>query len=425
MKSFLTVYLGCKVNHYECSAIRTLLLYKGLIEDFSNPDVVIINTCSVTSTADQKSRQIIRRYRKKFPHSILVVMGCYSQINHQFIIEELNADIVIGTSNRNKIHDYLLEFENNHQKIDATDDKPRLFCEYEELKESACSENVRAYLKIQDGCDNFCSYCLIPFTRGKSRSRSYFDIIKEAKFLIKQGYKEIVVTGIDVGSYGKDLKENISFSSLIEELLKLDGLNRLRISSIEASQIDEKLISLFSKYPNLAKHLHIPLQSGSNTVLERMNRKYVTEDFYQKIQLIHSSVDNIALTTDVIVGFPGETEEEFLETFNFIKKCNFSMVHVFPFSSRKGTKASLLKNQISPDIKNDRVHKLLDLSNYLYRQFVDKNINQKQLVLIEQYLKDEQKLIGHTSNYIEVKIPETKDLSGEFIEIVLNSKILS
>lgn len=423
MKSFLTIYLGCKVNHYECSAIRTLLLYKGLFESTSNPDVVIINTCSVTMTADQKSRQYIRRYRKKFPNSILVVMGCYAQMNHQFILNELDADIVVGTNNRNKIYDYLKQYEANHIKIDGTEDKTRLFCEYEELNESACSENVRAYLKIQDGCDNFCSYCLIPFTRGKSRSRNIFDIIKEAKFLISQGYKEIVVTGIDVGSYGKDLKDG-SFSSLIEDLLKLDGMKRLRISSLEMSQIDDKLLSLFSLYPNLAKHLHIPLQSGSNTVLERMNRKYNTEDFYKTINKIKNSVKNIALTTDVIVGFPQESEEEFQETYNFIKKCGFSTIHVFPYSIRKGTKAASFKNQIDAKIKDYRVHELLDLSTKLYKEFIKENLNSKQTVLIERYIKEDKIAIGHTSNYIEIKINSEKDITGQFIDVQLTDGLL-
>lgn len=423
MKSFLTIYLGCKVNHYECSAIRTLLLYKGLFESTSNPDVVIINTCSVTMTADQKSRQYIRRYRKKFPNSILFVMGCYAQMNHQFILNELDADIVVGTNNRNKIYDYLKQYEANHIKIDGTEDKTRLFCEYEELNESACSENVRAYLKIQDGCDNFCSYCLIPFTRGKSRSRNIFDIIKEAKFLISQGYKEIVVTGIDVGSYGKDLKDG-SFSSLIEDLLKLDGMKRLRISSLEMSQIDDKLLSLFSLYPNLAKHLHIPLQSGSNTVLERMNRKYNTEDFYKTINKIKNSVKNIALTTDVIVGFPQESEEEFKETYNFIKKCGFSTIHVFPYSIRKGTKAASFKNQIDAKIKDYRVHELLDLSTNLYKEFIKENLNSEQTVLIERYIKEDKIAIGHTSNYIEIKINSEKDITGQFVDVQLTDGLL-
>lgn len=423
MKSFLTIYLGCKVNHYECSAIRTLLLYKGLVEDEKNPDVIIINTCSVTSTADQKSRQFIRRYRKKFINSIVVVMGCYAQMNHEFILNELDADIVLGTSNRNKIYNYLLEFETNHQKIDATEEKTRLFCEYEELNESACSENVRAYLKIQDGCDNFCSYCLIPFTRGKSRSRNHFEIIKEAKYLISQGYKEIVITGIDVGSYGKDLTD-ISFSTLIEELLKLNGLKRLRISSIEMSQVDNKLISLFSKYPNLAKHLHIPLQSGSNTVLERMNRKYNVEEFFNKIKLIKDNIENIAITTDVIVGFPLESDIEFKETYDFIKKCNFSTVHVFPYSLRKGTKAAQYKNQVDPNEKNKRVHALIELSNELLNNFIQDNLETEQSVLIEQYLKEEKIAIGHTSNYIETKIKSDKDVTGEFINISFDKSFI-
>ncbi len=321
MKTFTTISLGCKVNSYEISALTMRLKELGYKEDSINPDVAIINTCSVTSTADQKSRQHIRKLINNYPNAVVVVMGCYSQGQHKFIKDEIKANIITGTSNRNKLVE-LIESYQKGQQIDITSDNPRSFS-YEELGITNHSENVRAYLKIQDGCDNFCSYCLIPYRRGKSRSRSHESILQEAKSLVENGYQEIVLTGIHVGGYGKDL-ENDSFSALVEDLLNVKELYRLRISSIEESEIDEKLIELINNRDNLANHFHIPLQAGSDTVLKRMNRKYNKAQFLSKIKLIREACPEVAITTDVIVGFPGETDEEFEETYNFIKECDFN-----------------------------------------------------------------------------------------------------
>ena len=249
---FKCLSLGCKVNSYECSALSSLLLSKGYLEDKTNPDIVIINTCSVTATADQKSRQHIRKIRKDYPNAICIVMGCYSQGNYEFISKEIDAHIIVGTSNRDKIPQYIEQYLKDKKQIVDVDDKPRFF-KYEELGVTSYSENVRAYLKIQDGCDNFCSYCLIPYRRGKMRSREKDNVIAEAKYLISQGYQEIVLTGIHVGGYGRDLL-NVTFSDLVEELLSLPGLYSLRISSIEESEIDDKLISLLGSSNQLAKN---------------------------------------------------------------------------------------------------------------------------------------------------------------------------
>ncbi len=413
MKTYTTISLGCKVNAYEISALTSRLHELGYKEDKINPDVAIINTCSVTATADQKSRQHIRKLINNYPNAIVVVMGCYSQGHHDFIEKEIKPHIITGTSNRDKIISLIEEYEISRTPIDDTEDNPRLF-KYEELGTTTHFENVRAYLKIQDGCDNFCSYCLIPYRRGKARDRDRLDILKEAQLIVEQGYQEIVLTGIHVGGYGKNQEYN--FSHLVRDLLDIKGLYRLRISSVEESEIDEELIELINSRNNLAAHFHIPLQSGSDTVLKRMNRKYNTEQFYQKIKSIKEACPNVTLTTDVIVGFPGESEEEFKETYEFIKKCGFHMLHVFPFSSREGTVASKMPNQIDPRIKKQRVLRLIELSNSLWDKYQDQFVEQEVEVLVEQYDEKNKVNIGHTSNYLEVKIPSNKSEVGCIIK---------
>lgn len=406
--------LGCKVNSYECNALSSLLKQKGYKEDKNNPDVIIINTCSVTATADQKSRQHIRKFKNNYPSAIIVVMGCYAQGHAKFIFDDIKPDILVGTSNRNRIPELIDRYVLDKKPIFEVEDNPRLF-KYEEFAITSCSENIRSYLKIQDGCDNFCSYCLIPYVRGRSRSRSFDSIINEAKELVKIGYQEIVLSGIHVGGYGKDL-DNMSFSKLVKELLDIDGLYRLRISSIEESEIDDELIRLINTKDNLAKHLHIPLQSGAKATLKAMNRKYTKEEFLNKIKHIKNACPDIALTTDVIVGFPGESDEDFLETYDFIKECEFNMLHVFPFSAREKTLAFKLPNQISPDIKKQRVSKLLKLSDKLWNSYCDKFISKEVSVLVEQYDEINNVNIGHTSNYLEVKIPSETSCVGKIIK---------
>ena len=413
MKSYVAISLGCKVNSYEVSALTMRLQELGYVEDKINPTVAIINTCSVTATADQKSRQHIRKLINNYPNALVVVMGCYSQGQHEFISKEIKPNIITGTSNRDKLVTLIENYSGG--VIDITEANPRLY-QYEELGITNHSENVRAYLKIEDGCDNFCSYCLIPYRRGKARSRNHNQIIKEATSLVENGYQEIVLTGIHVGGYGKDLK-NDSFSSLVEDLLNVKDLYRLRISSIEESEIDENLIKLINERDNLANHFHIPLQSGSDTVLKRMNRKYNCEQFLSKIELIKKACPNVALTTDVITGFPGETEEEFLETYEFIKKCGFNMLHVFPYSSREGTVASKMPNQIDPRIKKERALRLIELSNELWDKYTDNFVGKEVEVLIEQYDEKNHINIGHTSNYLEVKIPNSENSVGKIIKV--------
>ena len=413
MKSYTTISLGCKVNSYEISALTMRLQELGYVEDKVNPTVAIINTCSVTATADQKSRQHIRKLLNNYPNAIVVVMGCYSQGHHDFIKNEIKPHIITGTSNRDKLVE-LIENYSKQAPIDITENNPRLY-QYEELGITNHSENVRAYLKIEDGCDNFCSYCLIPYRRGRARSRNHEEVIKEATSLVKNGYQEIVLTGIHVGGYGKDL-DNYTFSKLVKELLDIKDLYRLRISSIEESEIDNDLIELINTKDNLANHFHIPLQSGCDTVLKRMNRKYTCEQFLNKLKLIKEACPNVALTTDVIVGFPGETDEEFEQTYKFIQECGFNMLHVFPFSSREGTIAARMPNQIDPRIKKERTLRLIELSNRLWNEYTNKFVGKEVEVLIEQYDEKNHLNIGHTSNYLEVKIPDLENKVGKIIK---------
>ncbi len=420
MKTFTTYNLGCKVNAYELSAISSLLLKEGFVEDNANPDVVIINTCSVTATADQKSRQHIRKMQKLFPNAVIAVMGCYAQGNYKFIEEEIKPTILLGTSHRRDVVDLVKKALINKEKYTVIEENTRNF-EYEELGITSYTENVRAFLKIQDGCNNFCTYCIVPFRRGKMRSRKKENVINEAKYLVEHGYQEIVLSGIHVGGYGQDL-ENCSFSSLVEELSNIEGLKSLRISSIEESEIDDKLIELIQKNDNLAKHLHIPLQSGSNHVLKMMGRKYTREQFIERIKQIKALVPDVMISGDVIVGFPQESEQDFMDSYSLCKEC-FDMLHVFPYSMRPGTAAARMDGQISPEVKKERSKKLLELNDRLYQKYANRFIGQDVTVLIEKYDEKQQAFIGHTSNYLEVKILKESRV-GEYKTVKLQKSMI-
>lgn len=398
------ISLGCKVNSYESSALKDLFL----LNSFSDKDeIIIINTCSVTAVADQKSRQIIRRERRNNPKAIIVVMGCYSQLNGEFVSSNLGADVVVGTSNRNKIVDHVKTFLKERKPIIDVEEDSRKF-KYESFGVFSMPLTTRAYIKIEDGCNNFCSYCTIPYTRGRARSRDKEEIISEITHLIGKGYLEFVITGIHTAHYGIDLKD-VTFSSLVEEITNIKGLYRLRISSIEESEIDDHFISLLKDKECIANHLHMPLQSGSPSVLKRMRRKYNVDDFIKKIEKIRSVRPDIAITTDVIVGFPGESEEEFLETVNFIKRVNFAELHVFPFSCRKGTPAYDMPNQISPEVKTKRVNELIELSKSLKKAYREKFIGKELEIIVEEKDKKTGKYKGHSSNYLllEDDLPES------------------
>ena len=414
---FKVFSLGCKVNSYECSALASKLISLGYTQVDKNPDVIIINTCSVTATADQKSRQHIRKFMKIYPNAISVVMGCYSQGNYKYIEEEIKPNILIGTKYRSSIPDFINYYLSTKQNIVKVDEDTRKYA-YEELGITSYTENVRAYLKIQDGCNNFCTYCIIPYRRGQMRSRKLENVIEEAKYLISQGYKEIILTGIHVGGYGQD-NHGTTFAELVDELSSLEGLSSLRISSIEASEIDSRLIDLIKNRSNIAKHLHIPLQAGSDEILRRMNRKYTSSEFVEKIKLIRKEIPDVGITTDIIVGFPGETNKDFEDTCRVAKEC-FNQIHVFPYSAREGTPAARFPNQVSPQVKSSRVSVLMGISNELHNAFKEKMVGKTMKVLIEKYDEENDINYGKLTNYVEI---ELKGLLSNQVGKEINVKI--
>lgn len=420
IKRFFVDYLGCKVNSYEINAIKEVLLSRGHIFDEINPEIIIINTCSVTSISDKKSRNLIRFYRRKFPESIVIAMGCSTQSSNPEVYKDAGANIIIGCNKKSEILSIFDEKQDKSSFLVDIQYKTSSFL-YDEITRISTYDQVRAYVKIQDGCNNFCSYCLIPYIRGRARSRCKENILKEINNLVNNGFKEIVLTGIDVASYGLDLYENFNLSCLLEYILiNTPNLLSLRISSIEESLIDDKFIGLLKKYEIIADHMHLSLQSGSDSVLKRMNRKYKTDEFIKKVEKIREARPNISLTTDIIVGFPGETDEEFEETYAFAKKCEFSKIHVFPYSSRKGTAASNMKNQVNPTVKKERAAKLRKLSTFLEKEYISKFLGKEIDFLIEQFDSKTGCYKGHSSNYLECNIKSDALKVNELVKHIVN-----
>ena len=415
MISFKIITLGCKVNSYESQACREMFLSRGYVESKTkNADVFLINTCAVTHVAEHKSKQKVSSLSKNNPNSIIIVCGCSSQLHSKKYEDLENVSIVIGNNNHNEILSLIDEFTKERKQIVKVDTSTRKRT-YQNLNITSFSDKVRAFVKISDGCNNFCSYCVIPYTRGNLRSRDKNEILCEVNNLVNNGYKEVVITGIDSASYSFD--ENYKFNDLLEDITKVEGLKRLRISSIEASQLDERFIAILKDNPCVATHLHIPLQSGCDTVLERMRRKYNCEEFYLKIKNIQEKIPLIALACDVIVGFPGETEEEFNKTYEFIKRCNFAFLHVFPYSIREGTYAASMKDQVPDQIKKERVKRLIELGEELSNEYKKKFDGKEVEVLIENYDSKTNKYHGLTSNYLDVYIESEEDLINKICKV--------
>ena len=407
---FYIYNLGCKVNSYETNIMKEKLESAGYIEgDEDNSDIYIINTCTVTNTSDNKSLKLIRRVLRNHPDKITIACGCMTQVNSLYL-KDLNVKVIIGNKGKSKITDYINQYlKTKEQIIDITDFKDDKF-------EDMCLNNfnkTRAFVKIEDGCENFCSYCIIPYARGPVRSKDPELVIEEVNNLIKNGHKEIVLTGIHTGHYGADI--NYSFANLLKRLVSIKGLERLRISSIEITEITDEVLDVLKNNSNLVSHMHIPLQSGSDAILKLMNRKYDKKYFIDKIKKLRSIRSDISITTDVIVGFPSETDELFNETIDTIKKIGFSKIHVFPFSLRKGTKAENIQNHVDDITKKRRVKELVELSKELENKYMDKFINKNVLVLPE-IIKDGY-LLGHTDNYLNVRVKGNTELLNEIITV--------
>lgn len=414
--------LGCKVNHYETEAIWQLFKEDGYERtDFDHEsDVYVINTCTVTNSGDKKSRQVIRRAVRKNPDAVICVTGCYAQTSPAEIMAIPGVDIVVGTQDRQKLLDLIEEYKLERQPINAVRNimKNRV---YEELDVPYFTDRTRASLKIQEGCNNFCTFCIIPWARGLMRSRDPEQVVKQAQQLVDAGYKEIVLTGIHTGGYGQDLK-GYNLAMLLRDLeTKVQGLKRLRISSIEASQITDEVMDVLKDSQIIVNHLHIPIQAGSDTVLKRMRRKYTMEFFGERLTKLKEVLPDLAITSDVIVGFPGETEEEFMETYNFIREYAFAELHVFPFSKRTGTPAARMENQVEEDVKNERVHRLLSLNEQLAKQYSSHFEEDVLEVIPEEIVKageeHEGMLVGHTANYMKVAFEGTPDMIGQIVKV--------
>lgn len=414
MKTVAFHTLGCKVNTYESNAMLKIFNEANYQEvDFKEvADVYVINTCTVTNTGDSKSRQMIRKAIRKNPQAVVCVVGCYSQIAPDEIKQIEGVGVILGTQYRKDIVKYVEEYLKTGKTIIKVDNVMNLR-KFEDLNIDRF-KNTRAFLKIQDGCNNFCTYCIIPYARGRVRSRNKESVLDQAKKLVANGYVEIVLTGIHTAGYGEDL-ENYSFYDLLVDLVKIEGLKRLRISSIETSQISDEIIDLIGSNEVIVDHLHVPLQSGCDATLKRMNRKYTTGQYLEKINKIRSYLPNIAFTTDVIVGFPGESDEEFEETYNFIKKVNYSELHVFPYSQRKNTPAARMKDQVDDKIKHERANKLLALSKDLNQNFALNQIGKTLKVLFEK--REGDYLVGHASDYLKVKMKTDDNLIGEIVNV--------
>lgn len=421
MPSVAFYTLGCKVNFYDTEAMWQLFKNNGYEQvDFEEKtaDVYIINTCTVTNTGDKKSRQIIRRAVRRNPDAVIAVTGCYAQTSPAEILAIPGVDLVVGTQDREKLLDFVGQIQADRTPVNAVRNimKTR---EFEELDVPDFADRTRAFLKIQEGCNNFCTFCIIPWSRGLSRSRDPKSVIAQAEQLVKAGYKEIVLTGIHTGGYGDDM-ENFDLADLIMELEKVEGLERIRISSIEASQIDEKMIDVLNRSSKMCRHLHIPLQAGENSVLKRMRRKYTTEEFAAKIKRLHEALPGVAITTDVIVGFPGETEEMFEEGFRFMQDIAFSEMHVFPYSKRTGTPAARMDDQVDEEVKNERVHKLIELSESMQLEYAKKWVGEVVDVIPERDYKGAPGtglVMGYSDNYLQVVFEGTEELVGQLCRV--------
>lgn len=404
MKKVAFYTLGCKVNQYETNAmIERFIKANYELVDFENvSDIYVINTCTVTNMSDRKSRQIIRRVKQINPNSILVVTGCYAQVASKELEKIEEIDLIVGNTEKkdivNIVENYKKDISGKYEISDINNQK-----EFVDFGTTTYTEKTRAVIKVQDGCNNFCSYCIIPYAKGRVRSRKLESVIDEIKSIAQKGIQEVVITGIHVASYGLDFKDkDIRLIDLLEEINKIEGIKRIRLGSLEPNIITDEFVQRLKNVDKICDHFHLSLQSGCTDTLKRMNRKYTTEDFEKVVERLRKAFPDVALTTDIIVGFPAETDEEFNTTYEYLKKIKFYKMHVFKYSQRKGTRAAVMPNQIDGNIKEERSHKLIELSNKNEEEFLDRYIGKEVDVLFEQ--EEDEYIKGHTSNYMVVKV---------------------
>ena len=420
MKKVALHNLGCKVNAYETEAMQEMLEKEGyeIVPFKEGADIYIINTCTVTNMADRKSRQMLHRAKKMNPNAIVVAAGCYVQAQSEHGNIDESIDIIIGNNKKRDLINILKEYEEKQNGVQKEVIDINHTHEYEELHLSKTAEHTRAYLKVQDGCNQFCTYCIIPFARGRVRSRSKDSVIEEVRELVENGYQEVVLTGIHLSSYGVDFKEEKEdLLSLILGVHEIEGLKRIRLGSLEPRIITEEFARTISKLEKICPHFHLSLQSGCDATLKRMNRRYSAQEYYEKCQLLRKYFEHPALTTDVIVGFPGETEEEFEQSKAFVDKIDFYETHIFKYSKREGTKAAVMENQVPEQIKTKRSNELLELDQIKRKKFEDYYIGKTVEVLVEEEAMIDGKICqtGHTKEYMKVAIEGNKELQNKLI----------
>lgn len=417
MKKVAFYTLGCKVNQYETEAMLELFEKEGYekaeTEDYA--DVYVINTCTVTHMSDRKSRQYIRRMKKKNPDAIIAVVGCYSQVSPEEILSIDEVNLVMGTNDRKKIVEEVKKIDAS-RKVSTVDDIMKVKA-FEEIEINKTNGKTRAFMKIQDGCDRYCSYCIIPYARGRVRSRDLESIVKEVENLASNGYKEVVLTGIHVASYGKDIKDSdIKLLDVIKQINDIEGIERIRLSSVEPILFTDEFVEVVSTMDKVCPHYHLSLQSGCDETLKRMKRRYTTEEYKAIVDRLRAAIPNVSITTDVIVGFPGETNEEFDKTYEFLKDIELTHMHVFKYSPRKGTPAATMENQVDPSTKHDRSEKLLQLNEENFNKFGQKMLDKEFNVLFEQKVGDN-KYEGLTENYVKVIVESDNDISEQILKV--------
>lgn len=413
--------LGCKVNQYESEAMASLFRqHEYEVVDFEEQaDVYVINTCAVTHLGNKKSRQLIRRANKRNPEAVVAVMGCYAQTAPGEILEIPGVDLVVGTRDRNRLVELVEQVQIERKPINAVTDIMQV-TEFEELPLVYQNDRSRAFVKIQEGCNNYCSYCIIPYARGPLRSRSMDNILAEVGQRVAEGYQEVVLTGICIGTYGRDQASDTTLAKLIAQLVQIPELHRLRLGSIEPTDFTPELIAVIQESPKVCRHLHIPLQNGNDYILHAMNRKYNAKEYAQLIGYVRYLIPDIAITTDVIVGFPGETQEHFNRTYSFIASMEFAELHIFKYSPRPGTKGAEMPEQVSAGEKEARSHKLINLGKELAKDYAITFIGEIIEVIVEQaFTKESGHMEGVANNYLRVVFPATEELKGALANVRL------